>query len=58
MLGYKAFNNPLNELKKIVASDPDAIEAKVLMVRAVNAIEREVLADRYSYSLKRISPRG
>ena len=52
MLGYKAFNNPLNELEKIVASDPDAIEAKVLMVRAVNTIEREVLADRYSYSLK------
>ena len=52
MLGYKAFNNPLNELEKIVASDPDAIEAKVLMVRAINAIERDVLADRYSYSLK------
>ena len=52
MLRYKAFNNPLNELEKIVASDPDAIEAKVLMVRAINAIERDVLADRYSYSLK------
>lgn len=52
ILGYNSFNNPLNELEKIAANAPDAIEAKVLMVRAINAIERDMLAHTYSYSLK------
>lgn len=52
ILGYNSFNNPLNELEKIVANDPDAIEAKILMVRAINAIERDMLNYTYSYSLK------
>ena len=51
LLGYKAFNNPLNEIRKIVAKTPDAIQAKVLMVRAINAIERRILPVQYSYEL-------
>ena len=43
MMGYSDFNNPVNEIEKIVATDPDAIQAKVLMVRAVNMIERRML---------------
>lgn len=43
MLGYSNFNNPVNEIEKIVAIDPDAIEAKVLMVRAINMLERNLL---------------
>ena len=43
MMGYSDFNNPVNEIAKIVAIDPDAIQAKVLMVRAVNLIERSML---------------
>lgn len=44
MLGYSDFNNPVNEIEKIVVTDPDAIQAKVLMVRAVNMIERSMLS--------------
>lgn len=44
MLGYSDFNNPVNEIEKIVVADPDAIQAKVLMVRAVNMIERSMLS--------------
>ncbi|MBO6025861.1 MAG: hypothetical protein J6P73_01280, partial [Bacteroidales bacterium] len=33
----------VNEIEKIVANDPNAIQAKVLMVRAVNLIERALL---------------
>ena len=43
MMGYSDFNNPVNEIEKIVANDPNAIQAKVLMVRAVNLIERALL---------------
>lgn len=43
MMGYSDFNNPANEIEKIVANNPDAIQAKVLMVRAVNLIERSML---------------
>ena len=43
LLGYKAFNNPLNEIRKIVTKTPDAIQAKILMVRAINSIERRVM---------------
>ena len=49
LLGYKAFNNPLNEIRKIVAKTPDAIQAKVLMVRAINAIERSIMPVLGSY---------
>ena len=44
MMGYSDFNNPVNEIEKIVVTDPDAIQAKVLMVRAVNMIERRMLS--------------
>ena len=43
MMGYSDFNNPVNEIEKIVANDPNAIQAKVLMVRTVNLIERALL---------------
>lgn len=43
LMGYRGFNNPTNEIEKIVANNPDAIQAKVLMVRAINLIERELL---------------
>ena len=51
LLGYKAFNNPLNEIRKIVTKTPDAIQAKVLMVRAINSIERRVMPVQNSYEL-------
>lgn len=44
LLGYSSFNNPVNAIEKIVANSPDAIQAKVLMVRAVNSIERNTLS--------------
>ena len=47
MMGYGDFNNPVNEIEKIVVSDPDAIQAKVLMVRAINLIERRLLDVNY-----------
>ena len=43
MMGYSDFNNPVNEIEKIVALDPNAIQAKVLMVRTVNLVERALL---------------
>lgn len=43
MLGYSDFNNPVNEIEKIIANNPDAIQAKVLMVRSINNIERNLL---------------
>lgn len=48
LLGYKAFNNPLVELNKILVNSPNAIQAKVLMARAVNQLERSVLPVSYS----------
>ena len=48
MMGYSDFNNPVNEIEKIVANDPNAIQAKVLMVRAVNLIERALLTSSLS----------
>ncbi|MCD7971687.1 MAG: hypothetical protein LUG18_03325 [Candidatus Azobacteroides sp.] len=49
-LGYQSFTNPINEIEKIIATSPDAIQAKVLMVRAINGIERNVLPDYYRSS--------
>lgn len=43
MMGYNDFNNPVNAIEKIVALNPDAIQAKVLMVRTVNMVERALL---------------
>lgn len=43
MMGYSDFTNPVNEIEKIVVTDPDAIQAKVLMVRAINMLERRML---------------
>ena len=50
MMGYSDFNNPINEIQKIVANNPDAIQAKVLMVRAVNMIERGMLYSAASWT--------
>lgn len=43
MLGYSEFNNPLPSIEKIVSKTPDAIQAKVLMARTINSIERTIL---------------
>ena len=43
MMGYSDFNNPVNEIEKIVVTDPNASQAKVLMVRAINMLERRML---------------
>ena len=42
-LGYQDFNNPLQSLKKIISTSPDAIQARVLMARAINHLERTFL---------------
>lgn len=42
LLGYQNFNNPLNEAKEIIKIDPNAIEARVLMAREINDLEREI----------------
>ncbi|MFA7448859.1 MAG: hypothetical protein WCY77_10505 [Weeksellaceae bacterium] len=47
LLGYQAFNNPISQLNKIIALSPDAIQAKVLMARAVNELERNYLPTDY-----------
>ena len=43
LLGYTEFNNPIPMIEKIVALSPDAIQARVLMARVVNQLERERL---------------
>lgn len=48
LLGYQAFNNPLSSLNKILSISPNAIQAKVLMARAVNELERKYLPTNYS----------
>lgn len=50
MMGYSDFNNPINEIEKIVANDPNAIQAKVLMVRAVSMIEQALISPSYSWN--------
>ncbi|MDR2917073.1 MAG: hypothetical protein LBV74_19955 [Tannerella sp.] len=52
LLGYKSFNNPLNEIRKIISTTPDAIQAKILIVRAINELERVTLPTLYSYDAK------
>ena len=49
MMGYSDFNNPVNEIEKIVVTDPNAIQAKVLMVRAINMLERRMLLSYFPY---------
>ena len=39
LLAYNNFNNPINELEKIVKINPNAPHAKVLMARFVNEVE-------------------
>lgn len=47
LLGFNDFNNPLSSLKNIIKNTPDAIQAKVLMARAINQLEREILPIAY-----------
>lgn len=47
LLGYRSFNDPMAELKKIIAISPDAVQAKVLMAREINSLEREILPIHY-----------
>lgn len=43
MMGLPKFNNPLSMLNRIVQTSPDAIQAKVLMARAINQLERSMI---------------
>lgn len=40
LLGFNDFNNPLSSFSKIIKTTPDAVQAKVLMARAINQLER------------------
>lgn len=40
LMGYNDFNNPLAAFEKIVVNSPNAPQAKVLMARAINQLER------------------
>ncbi|WP_461533321.1 hypothetical protein [Sinomicrobium sp.] len=48
LLGYRDFNNPLSSIQKIIENDPNAPQAKVLMARAVNQLERNYFPVEYS----------
>ncbi|MDR7129403.1 hypothetical protein J2X69_001740 [Algoriphagus sp. 4150] len=47
LLGFKEFNNPLAAFDKIISNDPNAPQAKVLMARAINHLERSFLPTEY-----------
>ena len=57
LFGYTEFNNPLRMIEKIVELSPNAIQAKVLMARAVNQLERERLP-KYIYSFDKLPDRS
>lgn len=42
LLGFISFSNPLPGAEKIVKRSPDAIQAKVLVARSINAIEDDI----------------
>ena len=44
LLGYRSYNNPLSEVEKIVATSPQAVQAKVLIARSINQVEREMMS--------------
>lgn len=43
LMGYQNFNDPIETMKTILEKTPDAVQAKVLMARAINEIERKFL---------------
>ena len=43
ILGRRDFSNPISSFEKIVATTPNAVQAKVLMARAINQLERDIL---------------
>jgi len=43
MLGFISFSNPLSSAKKIVERSPDAIQAKVLIARAISSFEGDIM---------------
>lgn len=54
LLGFNDFNNPLEAARSIISKSPDAVQAKVLVARAINQIEREFLPlSYYSYGTKK-----
>ena len=57
LMGYSNFNNPVNEIEKIIANNPDAIQAKVLMVRAINMLERNLLKAYFTDDVETSDPR-
>ena len=52
LLGYRDFNNPLSSFDKIIQNDPNAPQAKVLMARAVNQLERNFFPTHYYCSYR------
>lgn len=48
ILGRKEFNNPISSFEKIIETSPNAVQAKVLMARAINQLERDILKLSYS----------
>lgn len=50
LLGFNDFNNPLEAARNIISESPNAVQAKVLVARAINQIERKFLPlTYYSY---------
>lgn len=47
LIGYNNFNNPVHSIEKIIEHTPDAVQAKVLMARAINQLERNFFPVRY-----------
>ncbi len=59
LIGYQSFSNPLEIIKKILAKNPNAIQAKVLMAKAVNSIEYQYLPQYYTryYAQEEANPK-
>lgn len=47
LIGYNNFNNPVSSIEKIIEHTPNAVQAKVLMARAVNQLERNFFPVHY-----------
>ncbi len=47
LLGFQNFNNPLSTIEDIIKNTPDAVQAKVLMARAVKEISDAYIIEYY-----------
>lgn len=43
LIGYNDFSDPMAPMRKIIANDVNALQARVLFARAINTIERQYL---------------